>query len=54
MTIDCDCSVTSDFYGPRCTSDRLRMAHKEHQCCECHEPIKIGQKYEHAKGIDRM
>lgn len=51
MSISCDCSVT-DWDSNRCSSFAIRKARKQHECCECHEPIKVGQQYEDARGID--
>ena len=31
-------------------SDIVRTARKEHTCCFCENPIKIGEKYTHYKG----
>jgi hypothetical protein len=50
MTRDCDCSVDVDCY-PSCYREQQRTARKSHECCECHEPIVAGQKYEYASGV---
>jgi hypothetical protein len=49
--INCDCSC-DEGESVRCHSDVIRKARKEHECCECGESIRPGQKYEDATGID--
>jgi len=38
--------------GPSCdfVSEKVQRACKEHQCCECGQPIKSGDEYEYARG----
>ena len=36
--------------APRFCANTVRMARKEHRCCECHEPISVGARYEHVSG----
>ncbi len=45
--IGCDCSVDIDE-GAEVSLVKVITARKEHICCECHETIKAGQKYEQA------
>lgn len=51
MGIQCDCSCDCDEM-PRVERDTVRKARKEHQCCECLEPIVPGERYQEHKGID--
>ena len=51
VTISCDCSC-DDFDSDRCASLVIRKARKTHECCECQKPIRPGQQYEDATGID--
>ena len=39
----CDVDGVADVYEAS-----WRVARKEHHCCECHEPIAVGQRYEYA------
>ena len=49
MDIICNCSVDVDeTYDVSRTV--VRVARKEHKCCECEQPIKPGQKYEYVSG----
>jgi hypothetical protein len=44
-----ECNVClSGFDGdlPAFSASNIRTARKQHKCCECEEPILIGQKYE--------
>lgn len=51
--ISCDCSVDrSDFEAVRCLTVTIRKARKQHECCECQEPILPGQRYEDTTVID--
>ena len=36
---------------PSCTSDKVRKARKKHKCCECQNPIDIGENYHYLSGI---
>ena len=40
-----------DGDGPSCYRQETRKARKPHVCCECHEAIPAGQKYEYVSGI---
>ena len=35
---------------PSVFEEKFRIARKEHKCCECHKPIRVGEKYHFAKG----
>jgi hypothetical protein len=49
----CDCSPDDlfDMESPGCQSTSIRKARKAHRCCECHEPILPGQRYEYTSGV---
>jgi hypothetical protein len=51
MTVTC-CPLSggSDFDGPDVFTNTVRLAAKEHHCCECGETISRGARYEHARG----
>ena len=52
MSMQCDCSVdTTDCEGWLIFNSEIRTARKPHKCCECHDEIKPGQKYEYAGGL---
>jgi len=51
--IECDCSVdSSEYEAARCFATAIRKARKRYSCCECHETIEPGKRYEHVTGID--
>ena len=39
-----------DAVMPSVSCDTVRKARREHTCCECHQVIKIGEKYHLLKG----
>ncbi len=39
-----------DAEMPSVFSETVRKAHREHKCCECHQVIKAGEKYQLFKG----
>lgn len=41
----CDCD------GPQAFCSRMRVARKDHKCCECYGVIAKGQQYEYASGV---
>jgi hypothetical protein len=41
----------SDFDPPEAYQEALRRARKEHKCCSCWEPIRIGDQYLHISGV---
>lgn len=45
------CPLSNDGDGPSCFTESIRKARKEHQCYECRDPIKIGERYEYVSGI---
>ena len=47
---ECVCA-DYDGDGPDVFTERLLVARKEHECCECHEPIEPGQQYERVTGL---
>ena len=49
-TPTCDCSI--DYGGETCSVHKevMRIAHKQHKCCECDKPILPGDQYEYATG----
>jgi len=49
MTISCNCSAEVDDYA-EFQNITIRTARKEHECCECGETIKPGQRYEYVAG----
>ena len=50
MTITCDCS-TDDFEPASVYVESWRRARKEHKCCECHAPIRVGERHQFASGL---
>lgn len=40
----------SDGDLPSVFSVKIRQAHRIHKCCECHNEIIVGEKYQYAKG----
>lgn len=49
MSFACDCSCDSDNY-PEFYVEEYPISRKEHECCECGELIKKGQKYQKVAG----
>ncbi len=48
---NCDvCIGTGDYDPPSFYEADIRKARKPHVCCECHEHINPGDKYEHVSG----
>jgi hypothetical protein len=45
----CDCSIDVDN-NPEFMTSKIITARKFHKCCECHEEIKPGEKYERVSG----
>lgn len=41
----------NDFELPSAFSEKERKARKPHECCECNQEIKIGEKYQYCSGI---
>ena len=53
MSIQCDCSVDDgDYEEVRCSTVTIRKARKQHECCECQQPIVPGKKYEETTVIN--
>lgn len=50
MVMCCPLS-SSDGDHPACSSTCIRTARKDHDCCECDDGIKKGDKYEYISGI---
>ncbi len=50
MSIDCDCSVDVDE-PVRFVEHRIVRARKQHECCECQEPIKVGERHHVESGV---
>lgn len=48
--IHCDCSIDYDIASPEFSSSRIVKARQKHRCCECHENISVGKKYEYVSG----
>lgn len=48
--IECDCSVDIDEYSAVCL-ERIVTARKQHECCECGEPIRPGERHEVAESL---
>jgi len=46
----CDCSADVDEV-PRCSSEKTRVARKEHTCIECEEVIAVGDRYVNEWGL---
>ena len=46
MACDCQIDGYDDYDTNECYFENIRTAAKEHQCCECGEFIKKGEKYE--------
>jgi len=40
-----------DADPPTVFAEVWRKARKQHSCCECGQPIVVGQRYEHAAGL---
>ena len=49
MEISCDCDYF-DYDPPEFYEEATRTARKLHECCECEQKIKPGQKYVHSAG----
>jgi hypothetical protein len=49
MSSDYCCSVEVEEMPEFCVTDIVK-AKKEHKCCECHDKISVGEKYERVKG----
>jgi len=45
----CVCT-SADYEEPEFFTEKMVTAHKEHRCCECHELIKKGDRYELVRG----
>lgn len=41
----------SDSIQPSAFKQQTRKARKSHKCCECHQEISIGEKYDYVSGI---
>ena len=39
----------SDAEMPSVFSDTIKKSRREHKCCECRQPIKVGEKYHLSK-----
>lgn len=52
-SIECSCSIDMYYDGgsPRVFSESYPRAAKVHTCCECREPIEVGQRHELVKGL---
>jgi hypothetical protein len=52
MSVQC-CPLSGNYDGETCAASTrsVRAARKEHDCCECDDGIKPGDKYEHYSGI---
>lgn len=37
--------------APSAFQKTMRLARRDHHCCECHRPIRAGDRYEYASGI---
>lgn len=48
--MECNCSVT-DYDCAELYKSAIVKAKKQHTCCECHEPIPKGEKYENVVGL---
>jgi hypothetical protein len=54
MTVDDYCScvyVPCDYDEARMFHRKIVKANKTHECCECHEDIKPGERYELVRGL---
>ena len=45
------CSIDVDCEWPELFHEKIVTARKDHRCCECHETIGAGEKYEHVRGM---
>lgn len=48
---DCSCVYLDVDNRPRCYTEKMPIARKEHICGECGRKIEIGEKYENMAGI---
>lgn len=53
MIGECVCYDDGNYDIPSVFSREIVVARKDHECCECHEPIRRGTRYERIRGLWR-
>ena len=51
MSMQCDCSIDTDYCRADFVSKVIRKARKPHKCIECFGEIKPGDQYEYVTGM---
>jgi len=47
----CCCATVYDWDEPAVCDVKTRRARREYHCCECHDPIRPGERYEYVHGL---